>query len=691
MRLKIKYIILYPQNDTHEPKFIRFEENQVNVITGYSQRGKSAIISIIDYCLGSSECDIPVGTIREKVDKFAIYIQCDRQALFLARDSPGSDQKASDNMYMYEVQGKGDNPSLNTNDWIREAKLYKTSRQVVKNHLGVIAGFENIPLDNPYNEDNYPVGFRDTMAFVFQPQNIIANPTTIFYKTDTFRHLSRLRTLFPLVLGYKSYQIITLEREIEELERIERDQQRKLDDLMRQYENWQTDIYEYYSQAISLGLTNSDIDINSSTVNQIKAELSLIVGQIGNNQFLREGSGLRYAEKLEELENDRISLIRQLDVLRVDLQKIERFDRSKKDYVEQVTKELDVRLRPIDFFVQQKGTNVCPFCDSVSDKAMDRLLRLSDEKDRNKTVLESAQTENFSFENEKRNYKSNIGLTEQEILRLDTNIRILLNEDRENYKKFQDIYQFGGKLAHVLENLDKISPSAALAGELAVLHRKLEEKRNELRLLKEKYDKEHCLKKLYNAITEYILMLPIEHREQRSVLIDPDVSVGIRVHDSKTRSINFLYKLGSGANHMCFHLATMLGLHQYFLKLPTTGKVNYVPSLLVLDQPSQVYFPENFEGLQEQDNPDHTSAEDSGFDDTAQEVSEDILNTTMIFNACSKFMAANNFDTQIIILEHAPSSTWKNIPNINLVEEWRGHLGEEQFNALIPQAWLVEV
>lgn len=236
----------------------------------------------------------------------------------------------------------------------------------------------------------------------------------------------------------------------------------------------------------------------------------------------------------------------------------------------------------------------------------------------------------------------------------------------------------------------QISPSAALASELAVLRKKLEEKRSELRLLKEKYDKEHCLKKLYSAITEYILMLPIEQREQRTVLIDPDVSVGIRVHDSKTRSINFLYKLGSGANHMCFHIATMLGLHQYFLKLPETGKVNYVPSLLVLDQPSQVYFPENFEGLQEQGNINEVTSENNSSDDVVKEVSEDILNTTMIFNACSKFMQSNNFDTQIIILEHAPRSTWKNVPNINLVEEWRGHLGEEEYNALIPQTWLAE-
>lgn len=676
MKLKIKNILLYPLDDTLSPKIIKFNEDKVNVITGYSQRGKSAIISIIDYCLGSSECDIPIGTIREKVDKFAIYITLNNQSIFLARDCPGNDNKVSDIMYMYDVNGKGDNPALNTNEWIKDAKQYKTNRDYVKNFLGVNAGFENIPLNSDPLKEDAPASFRDTSAFLFQPQNIIANPTTIFYKTDTFEHLKRLKTLFPLVLGYKSYKILSLEQEIEILERIEKEKQRKLDDLKRQYENWQSDIYEYYTRAINLGLTNADLSIESSGVNLIKDELRRIIVNVKGNRFLKEGSALRYSEKLEELDSNRISLIRELDALKVDLQKIQQFDRSKDEYIKDVSLELNNRLKPVEWFLQQKGSNICPFCDSVSEKAINKLLQLKDEKDRNKQILENSDSENFSFEREKSDYKNNIRTKEQEILKLDSNIQILLSEDRKNYRKFQDIYEFSGKIEHVLENLNKISPSAILVTELEELTKNLISKRNELKTLKEKFDKNYCLNKVSTAIGRYVAILPIEHKERRKVLLDPDVSVGIRIEDSKTKNINFLYKLGSGANHMCFHLATLLGLHEYFLKLPETGKKNYVPSFLILDQPSQVYFPEDFKDLEKEIDNEKRS-----------KISEDIQNTTMIFNACSKFMEWNNFQTQIIILEHASKSTWEGVPNINLVEEWRGNFDDSAFNALIPRSW----
>lgn len=676
MKLKIKNILLYPLDDSLDPKIIKFEENMVNVITGYSQRGKSAIISIIDYCLGSSECDIPVGTIREKVDKFAIYITINNQSIFLARDCPGNDNKVSDVMYMYDVLGKGDNPTLNSNAWIRDAKQYKTNRDYVKNFLGVKAGFENVSLNADSRKEEAPASFRDTAAFLFQPQNIIANPTTIFYKTDTFEHLRRLKTLFPLVLGYKSYQILSLEQEIETLERIEKEKQRKLDDLKTQYENWQSDIYQYYSKAISLGLTNADISIESGSVNLIKNELSKIVKDIKADRFLKEGSALRYSEKLEELDNNRIALSRELDTLKVGLQKIQQFDRSKLDYISGVSIEVENRLKPVEWFLQQKGSNICPFCDSVSEKAINKLLQLKDEKDRNKQVLESSKSESFSFEREKSEYKMNIREKEQEILKIDANIRILLNEDRKNYKKYQDIFEFSGKIDHVIENLEKISPSASLAIDLEELGKKLTTKRREIKILKEKFDKGLCLTKVSDSIANYVKILPIENKEQRRVLLDPDVSIGIRIEDSKTKNINFLYKLGSGANHMCFHLATLLGLHEYFLKLPETGKTNYVPSFLVLDQPSQVYFPEDFKDLAKE-----------GDKKKKKKISEDIQNTTMIFNACSKFMEWNNYQTQVIILEHASKSTWDGVMNINLVEEWRGEFDEPSFNALIPRAW----
>ena len=38
---------------------LKFEVEGLNVITGPSHTGKSAIIEIIDYCLGSKECNVP--------------------------------------------------------------------------------------------------------------------------------------------------------------------------------------------------------------------------------------------------------------------------------------------------------------------------------------------------------------------------------------------------------------------------------------------------------------------------------------------------------------------------------------------------------------------------------------------------------------------------------------------------------
>lgn len=679
MKLKIKNILLYPLDKTLDPKIIKFEEDKVNVITGYSQRGKSAIIAIIDYCLGSSECDIPVGTIREKVDKFAIYITLGDQFIFLARDCPGNDNKVSDIMYMYDVQGKGDNPSLNYNDWIKDSEKYKTSKEKVKNFLSVKAGFENISIINEYQKEDSPASFRDTAAFMFQPQNIIANPTTIFYKTDTFEHVRRLRTLFPLVLGYKSYEILNLESEIEALERDEREKSKKLDDLRLQYENWQSDIYEHYITALNLGISNADISIESASVNLIKTELRKIVSDIKNNTFLKEGSALRYSQKLEQLDEDRIRFTRELDYLRVELQKIHHFDRSKAEYVENVSVEFDRRLKPVDWLLQLKGTNICPFCDSVSEKAIDTLINLQNERQKNLKVLDAAKSESFSFEKEKGIFKEKIREKEREIFKVDTNIQILRNEDRKNYQKFQDIFEFSGKIENVLENLEKISPSADLAKEIEAILSLLSTKRSTLKGLKEKFDKEYCLKKVSDAIANYVRILPIENKSQRRVLLDPEISIGIRIEDTRTKNINFLYKLGSGANHMCFHLATMLGMHEYFVNLPDSGKRNYIPSLLVLDQPSQVYFPEDFINV-EKDNTDK---------DKKKKISEDIENTALIFQACSRFMENTNFQTQIIILEHASKSTWGDDTNIKLVEEWRGSFDDpnSNYNALIPRTW----
>ena len=70
--MQISKLILYGVNG--QMRIVHFELGRMNIITGDSKTGKSAIGDIIDYCLGSSKCSIPDGVIRETVAWFALII-----------------------------------------------------------------------------------------------------------------------------------------------------------------------------------------------------------------------------------------------------------------------------------------------------------------------------------------------------------------------------------------------------------------------------------------------------------------------------------------------------------------------------------------------------------------------------------------------------------------------------------------
>ena len=65
MYFQVEKIILWSKKVQYSYKTVNFCCDKINVITGASRTGKSAIIPIIDYCLGDGQCQIPVNTIRD--------------------------------------------------------------------------------------------------------------------------------------------------------------------------------------------------------------------------------------------------------------------------------------------------------------------------------------------------------------------------------------------------------------------------------------------------------------------------------------------------------------------------------------------------------------------------------------------------------------------------------------------------
>ena len=105
-------------------------------------------------------------------------------------------------------------------------------------------------------------------------------------------------------------------------------------------------------------------------------------------------------------------------------------------------------------------------------------------------------------------------------------------------------------------------------------------------------------------------------------------------------------------------------MQRYFLQIPNSP----VPSFLIFDQPSQVFFPKKLAGV--------IVTLDPKLED------DDVVRVRKLFEVIAKVTTEHKDKLQTIVLDHAAQNVWGDVPGIHLVEEWRGE------DKLIPQSWL---
>jgi DNA repair ATPase RecN len=71
--MQLLAIILY--GALGEQRVIRFRPGALNVVTGISATGKSALLDIVDFCLGRSTVTMAVGPITDRVAWYAVLVQ----------------------------------------------------------------------------------------------------------------------------------------------------------------------------------------------------------------------------------------------------------------------------------------------------------------------------------------------------------------------------------------------------------------------------------------------------------------------------------------------------------------------------------------------------------------------------------------------------------------------------------------
>ena len=184
--------------------------------------------------------------------------------------------------------------------------------------------------------------------------------------------------------------------------------------------------------------------------------------------------------------------------------------------------------------------------------------------------------------------------------------------------------------------------------------RKIQEEITEIKhFLKQNYNVEQKLNEAGKHIWSYMKALGdcFEFEESyQPINLNFSLDTFDLWHESGTRKI-FLRSMGSGANWLYCHLTLFLALHRYF---STLGEHCSIPSILFLDQPSQVYFPSVLDTTTDF-SPREIAAKEG--DARKRPVDDDIKAVENLYSQLVKFcdetLKETGIEPQIIVTDHA--------------------------------------
>ncbi|MFT8366697.1 MAG: DUF3732 domain-containing protein, partial [Gluconobacter cerinus] len=193
MTFQIANIILY----SHDGRIreLPFRIGELNIITGASKTGKSALIDIVDYCTGRGDCYVAEGVIRRYVSWFAVLFQASDSQIFVARRNPGPGNKTSPDIYVQR------------GTTIEPPAISVLAKNFTLDALGKMldaaVGINENQHRPPMGQTRNPLtaNIRHALTFSFQDQDEIDSKKILFHRTGDNFIAQAVKDSLPYFLG----------------------------------------------------------------------------------------------------------------------------------------------------------------------------------------------------------------------------------------------------------------------------------------------------------------------------------------------------------------------------------------------------------------------------------------------------------------------------------------------------------
>ena len=630
MRFVLNQIILWLK-DGYIRK-LEFKPNQVNVITGDSNKGKTTILEIIDYCLCASKVDIPDEIINENIDWYGINFEINRQKFTIARGQLDG-KVGSTNYYFSSIGEIPLTPVVNIEE--KELKHYLEKEFSIDSDVV-------IPYGGKVLKSGSKISLRYFLMFNTQTGDTISHSRVFFDKQDDDKYREALERIFDLATGIDNIEnsiikgkIAALEKEIARLERKKNAYEKE----ERLFEN----------NISSLIQKAKEYDLIDRTYQNSQEDLLNLKAMILNNE---NENFTGNAKKLEVLYEKRRNLLR----------KIRNLNSFKNEYnrYKQLAANTYDSLKPIKYIKDNfsEATTTLEFSEILSD--LQHQMSEIKKEIANRTPLNL-------------NVEEYVKVLNGKLLQINKDIE-RCPKDVLNFQSQAEKYMFIGEVKTKIEMYEKKWDDQDYGVEISKKQEDLDGLNN--RLGDRKDQKQLVIKLLEELIQHYLeeASEALENYAGYKAMFDYTQK---RLYLKKPFAVNSSV-VGSSSNHLFLHLCFFLGLHELIMR----QKVPYIPQLLLLDQPSRPYY----EAKKEADN--LQNIDEVEFEDI---VNDDRRKITIAFKLLNDFILRINKelgeDFQIIVVEHIPDVIWKeaNLEKVHLVDNFR------YGNALIPNSYLKKI
>lgn len=645
--MKIRSIHIYSHDGKRRD--LRFKVDGLNVITGRSSTGKSALSEIIEYCMGRSSFNVPEGIIRDKVAWFAVVYQFDKEQVLVAKPTPpGGGASCGTAMLRRGAQLQAPEfteLAVNTDD--------DSIVELLSRLLGIPENRTEVLLE--HSRDSYDANVKHTFYYLFQKQGLVANKDQLFYRQNEPFQPQAIRDTLPILLGVSSNDRYELESKLRIAQRDLRISNKKLEQARDAVETSEEQAIGLYSEAKAVGIIgNTDGNPNADgIIDALRSALSW------KPETLPDDDGSRVSlleDVLARLRQDRRDAQARIDAAR---QFAKRADGYESEAAEQIDRLASIKALPKN---PDNGEWQWPFSErnlALENPVAGVLLNELESLDKELRIatgqrpkLEAYLTE---LNGKADGIAGNIKQKEAELSAAISANEVITQMGTRNNAAARVVGRISLFLETRLPNVDL----SKLEGENRRLSNKVKQLEEQIGADDSNERLASILNNISAQVSRYIQKFNAEFGPYPARLNLPQLTI---IFDRPERPVP-MSRTGGGENHLAYHLSALLALHLF-----AAQNNRPIPRFLLIDQPTQVYFPSE------------QVYKDADGSVQRTEADADLNAVRRLFELLLKFTQEDVPGFQLIVTEHA-----------NLREQWfQSALVEDAWTkppALVPQDW----